>query len=259
MAQIQTVETVASAETVPRTVERERQPVLPVEAFVAVGTVKYPESDGQPMGETGFHITLITYLLSMLRDFFRQRSDVYVGSNMLIYYHEGDSRKHVTPDVFVVFGVPNEERRIWQTWEEGKGPDVVFELTSKSTWDEDLGTKKGLYEWMGVREYFLFDPLDEYLHPALRGFQLTEGSYREIEPTIAPGGGLQFESEILGLLLRAEEGELQLYDQATGERLLPPPELAEALRDAEVRAQAAEAELERALTELARLRGESTS
>jgi len=259
MAQIQTVETAASAEAIPRTVEQERQLWPPVEALVEVQSIEYPESDGQPMGETGFHITLITYLLSMLRDFFRQRSDVYVGANMLVYYHEGDSRKYVAPDVFAVFGVSNDERRIWKVWEEGKGPDVVFELTSKSTWDEDLGTKKGLYEWLGVQEYFLFDPLGEYLRPALRGFRLTEDGYREIESMIAPGGGLQFESEVLGLLLRAEEGELQLYDEAMGERLLPPPEMAEARREAEDRAEAAEAELERVLTELARLRGESTS
>jgi len=49
-------------------------------------TIEYPESDGEPMGETGFHVTLITFLLSMLREHFRNRSDVYVGANMFVYY-----------------------------------------------------------------------------------------------------------------------------------------------------------------------------
>ena len=29
----------------------------------------------------------------------------------------------------------------------------------------DIGTKKGLYEMLGVREYFLFDPLDVFVAP----------------------------------------------------------------------------------------------
>ncbi|MFQ5856731.1 MAG: Uma2 family endonuclease [Anaerolineae bacterium] len=227
-----------------------------------VQTIEYPESDGQPMGETGFHITLITYLLSMLREFFRNRADVYVGANMFVYYEEGNPTKNVAPDVFVVFGASKAERRTWQIWEEGTGPAVVFELTSKGTRSEDLGTKKGLYEWLGVREYFLFDPLGEYLSPVLRGFRLTDDGYREIEAS-ATEGALQLISEALGLFLRAEGGELHLVDRATSERLLPPPELAEALREAERRArdeaaarQAAEARAEALAAELERLRGE---
>lgn len=134
----------------------------------------YPTTDGEPMAETGFHVTLIAYFLAMLRSLFRDRDDVYVGANMFLYYREDNPAKKVAPDLFVVFGVPNHERRIWRTWEEGKGPDVVFEFTSKSTWDEDLGSKKGLYAWLRVREYFLFDPLNEYLQPRLQGFRLTK-------------------------------------------------------------------------------------
>lgn len=202
-------------------------------------TIEYPESDGEPMGETGFHVTLITFLLSMLREHFRDRSDVYVGANMFLYYEQGDPTRKVAPDVFVVFGVPDHERRIWKVWEEGKGPDVVFEVTSKSSRSEDLGTKKGLYEWLGVREYFLFDPLDEYLTPVLRGFRLTDEGYRELTSTTSDGR-LQLVSQALGLLLQADEGMLRLVDQATGERLLPPPELAAALREARRQAQEAE-------------------
>lgn len=226
-----------------------------------VRTITYPESDGHPMDETGFHITLIIYLLSMLREYFRLKTDVYVGANMFVYYQEGDPTRNVAPDVFVVFGVSNAERRIWKVWEEGKAPNVVFELTSRSTMAEDLGTKKGLYEWLGVREYFIFDPLNEYLSPVLRGFRLTEAGYREVE-AVMTADGLQLASDALGLHLRAEGGQLCLVDRSTGERLLPPPpELAEALRAAERRAeekaaarQAAEARAEALVAELARLR-----
>lgn len=221
----------------------------------SVRTVEYPESDDQPMGETGFHITLITYLLSMLREYFRPQTHVYVGANMFMYYKEGDPAKNVAPDVFVAFDVPKSERRIWKVWQEGKAPDVVFELTSKSTMAEDLGTKKGLYEWLGVGEYFIFDPLNEYLSPVLRGFRLTDAGYRELESR-ATEHGLRLTSDTLGLVLHAADGELRLTDESTGETLLPPPELANALRAAEQRAQAAEARAEALAAELARLRGD---
>lgn len=210
----------------------------------------YPESDGEPMAETGFHVTLIAYVLAMLRSFFSHRHDVYVGANMFVYYSEGDPTKKVAPDLFVAFGVPNHERRIWKTWEEGKAPDVIFEFTSKGTWDQDLGSKKGLYAWLGVAEYFLFDPLDEYLQPRLRGFQLQEGDYVPI-PVSETG---ELASRLLGLILRPAGDELELIVQANGERLLPPLELAETLRQETAARQAAEAEVARLKAELERLK-----
>ena len=237
-----------------------------------VQEITYPERDGLPMAETGFHVTLIAYFLAMLREYFRHRPDVYVGANMFIYYHEGDPTKRVAPDLFVVFNTTNVERRVWKVWEEGQVPTVVFEFTSKGTWDEDLGTKKGLYEWMGVREYFLFDPLQEYLDPVLQGFRLVEGRFQPMEANLGPNGERQLSSEAMGLWLRVEDGTLSLYEQATGRKLLAPPELADALREtqaqlqaerearrqAEERARAAEAELARLRAELERLRGDAS-
>jgi hypothetical protein len=186
----------------------------------------------------------------MLRSFFSHRNDVYVGANMFVYYSEGDSTKKVAPDLFVAFGVPNHERRIWKTWEEGKAPDVIFEFTSKGTWDQDLGSKKGLYAWLGVTEYFLFDPLDEYLQPRLRGFKLKESDYVPIS-TSETG---ELVSHLLGLILRPVGDELELIDQASGERLLPPLELAETLRQETAARQAAEAEVARLQAELEALK-----
>jgi Uma2 family endonuclease len=202
--------------------------------------IVYPESDGEPMAETGFHVTLIAYFLAMLRAFYRGRKDVYVGADMLMYYREGDPRKSVAPDLFAAFGVPGHERRTWKVWAEGKGPDVVFEFTSRTTRDEDVGSKKGLYEWMGVREYFLFDPLGEYLSPQLQGYQLTGDGFH---PMRSSAGG-ELVSEQLGVTLRVEENELRLFDRKTGERLLPPLELAEALDETEARLDEAEARLD---------------
>ncbi len=203
--------------------------------------VYYPESDGKPMAETDTHIKLLIYLREALADYFRDEPNVYVAGNLFVYYQEGDPTKVVAPDVFVVKGVPKRDRRIYQVWKEDKGPDVVFELTSQSTRREDLGPKKGIYEMLGVEEYFIFDPLGEYLEPRLVGFRLAEWGYRRIE------GEEPLVSRVLGLELRVEGDFLRLVDPATGEKLLTPLEAQEARRRAE-------AEVERLRAELARLR-----
>ncbi len=227
--------------------------------------IEYPAADGEPMAETGYHVKLIAYLICMLRAFFRNQTDVYAGGNMFMYYEEGDNTKRVAPDVFVAFGVIPNERRSWFVWEEGKAPDVVFEITSRGTRIEDQGIKKGLYESLEVKEYFLFDPLNEYLRPRLQGFRLVNGLYQPL-PLVEE----QLESEQLDLRLKAAIHMLDLFDRQTGRRLLPPMESAAALEQAETRMQetetrmreevearrAAEAEVARLREELARLRGQ---
>jgi len=215
----------------------------------ALEEIEYPASDGKPMGETGFHIKLIVYIISLLETYFRHRSDVYVGGDMFVYYEEGDPRRCFAPDVFVAFGVSNEERRSWFAWKENKIPDVIFEFTSKETREEDLWTKRGLYQWLGVKEYFLFDPLDEYLKPRLQGFRLIDGEYRAI-----PESNNSMQSESLGLTLSAEESRLALTETKTGKRLLPLHELQDAYQKEIETRQLAENEIEQLRAELERLK-----
>ncbi len=195
--------------------------------------VYYPESDGEPMAETDTHRKQTIYLLNALEHHFRDAPDVYVSGNLFIYYREGDPTKVVAPDIFVVQGVPKRDRHIYQVWKEHKGPDVVIEVTSRSTREEDLGMKKGVYEVLGVREYFIFDPLGEHLQPRLVGFRLADWGYRHIEEE-------PLMSQVLGLELRVEGEMLRLIDPQTGERLRTPLET--------------EAEVERLRAELARMR-----
>jgi len=213
-------------------------------AFRPPRYIYYPESDGEPMAETDTHRKQMMYLLDALEDHFRDDPNVYVAGNLFVYYQEGDPGRVVAPDVFVVKGVPKRDRRIYQVWKEDKGPDVVFELTSRGTRQEDLGPKKGTYEMLGVEEYFIFDPLGEYLEPRLVGFRLAKWGYRPIE------GEEPLVSRVLGLELRVEGEMLRLVDPATGEKLLTSLEAQEARRRAE-------AQVERLRAELARLRGEA--
>jgi Uma2 family endonuclease len=233
----------------------------------AVQPIHYPERDGKPMAETDVHIDVLIYLREALKDYFRNEPQVYVAGNMLFYYEEGNPAACVAPDVFVVQGVAKGERRTYKLWEEGQPPTVVFEITSRGSRLEDLGTKRALYAMLGVREYFLYDPLGEYLRPPLQGYRLQQGEYERMRPADQD----QLISQALSLGLRVQDGQLQVVDPATGERLLTPAEAHAARRTeaearqaeavarqaAEARAAMAESELERLRAELARLGGET--
>jgi Uma2 family endonuclease len=177
------------------------------------------------MGETGFHVATILHLIGVLQAFFRKRNDVLVSGNQFMYWEPDDPSQVVAPDVYVIFGVASPTpRRTIKTWEEGKAPDVVFEITSRKTKTEDIRTKRALYEELGVREYFLFDPENDYLRPPLQGFKLVSGRY-------VPLGGETLHSELLGVDLRVVEGELRLFNAATGELLLDEAESAEKIEE----------------------------
>ena len=90
----------------------------------------------------------------------------------------------MAPDVFVVLGADNADRSTYRLWVEPKAPDFVLEITSRSTRREDQVSKRALYRSLGVREYWQFDPTNDYPEPPLQGLELIEGEYR---PLPAPG------------------------------------------------------------------------
>jgi Uma2 family endonuclease len=185
-------------------------------------TIDYPESDGEPMAETDVHYRLMTDLRFELEQFFRGESDVYVSGNILFYYVEGNPKKRVAPDVFVARGVRKGDRRVYKLWEEGRAPEVVFEVSSRQTWREDLNTKWRLYEDLGVKEYFIFDPEYDYLVEPLIAWRLESGRYEAVE--VVDGA---VKSETLNLELVNTGETLRLRNPTTGQFLRTPLELAE--------------------------------
>ncbi|MFA0733866.1 MAG: hypothetical protein OGMRLDGQ_000366 [Candidatus Fervidibacter sp.] len=181
--------------------------------------VHYPETDGKPMAETDIHYEVVTNTRFALQWYFRDREDVYVSGNLFVYYEEGNPKKCVAPDVFVVFGVPKKRRRVYLVWEEGKGLDVVFEFTSRKTRNEDFGRKMDIYRGiLGVRELFIFDPLREYMEPPLLGFYRRGERWVREEPKEG-----RLVSEVLGLEVVMVGEMLRLYDPKT-QNFLPTPE-----------------------------------
>ncbi len=193
----------------------------------------YPTTDGKPMAETDGHRILMNALIETLQEFFAQQRRVYVSGNLLVFYEEGNRRRHVSPDVFVVRGVEKLIRPNYLIWQEGRGPQVCIELTSSTTRREDMRTKFRLYQdTMRVREYFLFDPNGDYLDPRLQGYRLRQGTYRPIRPVTG-----RLPSQVLRLHLERDADTLRLWDPAT-EQWLPTP------REARLQAQAAQQQAE---------------
>jgi Uma2 family endonuclease len=206
----------------------------------------YPESDGEPMAETEEHLEETVYAWQALKDHFEADADVFVGADMFLYYRKGDPSGVVAPDGFVVKGVPKllpggRRRRKYLLWVERRVPCFVLETTSESTRAKDE-KKKGIYQELGVEEYFQFDPLGEYLHPRLQGHRLVGGRYRVIRPQA--DGSLV--SRTTGVVFRAEGARLRLTDAITGAPLLRKEEEKKARRRAEEAWQRAEEAWQRA-------------
>jgi Uma2 family endonuclease len=185
--------------------------------------IEYPETDGQPMGETDLHREWMIRIIDLLKHRYREQR-VYVTGDLLFYYEEGNPARFVVPDAMVVKDSDPGRRRVFKLWEEKRLPSAVFETTSKYTKREDTTQKTKLYESLRIPEYFLYDPTADYLRPPLQGHRLTGNAYVPIEPDT----NSRFHCNELGLWLRLEEGELVMYDCQSGERLLTAAEAAEA-------------------------------
>ena len=100
------------------------------------------------------------------------------------------------------------------TWEEGKPPDFVLELSSRSTYRNDIGEKKVLYaSVLEVKEYYIYDPEGE-IQSNFIGYRLVDGVYEEIDFVDS-----RLRSSVLGLELGERDGVLGLYNPSTREWL----------------------------------------
>lgn len=98
-----------------------------------------------------------------------------------------------------------------------------------------------------VQEYFLFDPLGDYLAPPLQGYRLRRGQYTAIR---AVKGRLP--SQVLGLHLESTGKDLRLFDSATGNWLVTPREKIEQVERSLEQAEAENECLRREVDELRR-------
>jgi Uma2 family endonuclease len=208
-----------------------------------------PYDDGDKL-ETAWHADA-QYVLkaSVIAAHGGNRDDYYVANNMFVYYSldQVRHRDYRGPDVFVVKHVDGHRYRdSWIAWAEGgRLPDVIFELLSTTTEQEDLGKKKQLYEQVfRTSEYFCIG----YAVERLLGWRLMGGTY----VPIAPDAQGRLWSEVLGVAIGPWRGPIFAHDHtwprfytAEGDLILLHDEAAQAQAEAaQAQAEAAQAQAE---------------
>ena len=195
--------------------------------------VFYPETDDMPMPDGEYQAPLYIRIVGILLTFFRHIPDAHVNGNTFLYYVEGNPRRFVSPDCYVVFDLSDaaleslslEGNNTYLLWEVGKPPDFILEIGSPSTGNVDTGSKRDLYAELGVGEYWRYDGTggDFYGEP-LVGERLVDGEYQRFEMRYEDDGDVWAHSDALNLDLWWRDGELRFWDTVAGEWLLTQDE-----------------------------------
>ena len=210
-------------------------------------TIYYPDTDHQPIPDGEYQSPIYIKVVTTLENHFNKIPGARVNGNVFLYYEEGNPRKTIAPDCYVVFGLTPESfqslrrHNTYLIWEVGKPPEFVLEIGSPSTKRSDLTTKCAVYANIGVSEYWRYDQTggDFYGEP-LVGERLVNGEYQRL-PLIQDEDGVWAYSPALNLLLYWDNGELRYWDPVSKERLLNYEEVHAARIAAESRAAKARA------------------
>lgn len=196
------------------------------------------------MAQSPMHNLLTDLLSVMLRTYLGARDWLILHDVLVLWGIRGIPPK--SPDIAAFPGgrLPTKEKS-YRVGRDGPLPAFVIEITSDETRQEDLNNKPLHYAAMGVKEFLIIDILNETTKPwDLIGYRLEDGPYYQRLPADAEGGitfttvGLRF--------VAVNRTHIEVYDSATGQRLLTSEEL-KARAEAEV---ARSADLERRLHEL---------
>lgn len=188
------------------------------------------------MSQTPDHMTQTSCWHYALR---RHLPTAKVFSDLALHYDPNDNNKTLVPDLLVALRASAQAGQRGYRLPEEPVPDLIIEMLSKTTSQNDVGPKRATYEFLGIREYWLFDPKGFRLSTPLVGERLRADRYREIAANAA---GWR-RSEVLGLDLHVRDGELRFRDPVTGEDLSTYDEAKDRAEAEKKRADAAEREL----------------
>ena len=153
------------------------------------------------------------------------------------------------PDLLIAFNADPDAavaRRGYVIAEQGKPPDFVLEIGSRTTGLRDTREKRAGYAALGIPEYWRFDNTGGQYHDApLAGDRLVDGAYQPIPISTIGGETYQGRSDVLYLDLRWEHGQLGWIDPNTGLHIIRFADERTRADSAEARARDLEEQLRR--------------
>ncbi len=212
----------------------------PAGALTLEGGIQYPSDDGERMAETDLQYYAITDAVFALKEHLASLGRTgTVRGDCALYYNPGSLTAYVAPDVLFAFDVTVPREGGFAPWVQGKVPDLVMEMASSSTHDQDSGTKHTRYASLGIAEYWQYDPHHQYLPDDLIGWCLRADRYNRIPvPYDETRGAWVGESKVLGTVWGLEKatGALRLWNPSVQAWYLTAEETEAARRREAVRA-----------------------
>ena len=188
----------------------------PAGALTLEGGIRYPSDDGEPMAETDLQYYAITDAVFALKEHLESLGRTgTVRGDCALYYNPDSLTAYVAPDVLFAFDVTVPREEGFAPWVQGKVPDLVMEMASPSTHDQDSGIKRARYATLGIAEYWQYDPHHRYLPDDLIGWRLRAGRYDRIPVSYDETRGAWVgESEVLDTVWGLEKatGALRLWN-----------------------------------------------
>lgn len=200
---------------------------------------RFPEFPPRDDMQNTNHLHLRSVLTS-LSIFFASRPRTLVHSEMPVSPTLGMQLGVRIPDLMIVHDCDIEDAYLIDGYaidRQGKPPDFVLEVASKTTGIVDYTAKRADYERFGIGEYWRFDATGGDYHDApLAADRLVDGVYQRIEIETTEDGVIRGYSEALGLYVCWDDGMLRFYDPESQTYLSTHQEVVEQAEEARSRA-----------------------
>ena len=179
--------------------------------------------DREPEDMTSFdHLTINGSAHYLLLHLGNPETTLVAGERYITREPGAPAEERMAPDLLVAFNANPQAYRDDNGYvisEQGKPPDFVMEIASRSTGRQDVEGKRPAYATLGIPEYWRFDQTGDFHGTGLAGDRLVEDRYEPIPIETLEDGALQAYSPVLDLFIRWDHGQLGWHDPQTGQHI----------------------------------------